>query len=156
MLLSISIIALVLKSNALANIQPRQNGSTGTSTSHTSITTKTTSSSPSTTYGDCCAVIANGVGLDLWYNSSVEITVATIITQIIQYDNTAITSLHTITNNASTSSGGWTFGEYSVGALTVSGVPSDLVYSGGEGNYAATMIATDTAITFDGTIVFVF
>jgi hypothetical protein len=150
MFLPFAIIILVLESQVFASIHKRQNSSTTSATHSASKTTSPASSSSS--HGDCCAIIANGVGLNIWYNKSVEITVATIVTQLLHYDNTVITSLHTVTNNASAS---WTAGEYPAGELTVSGVPTDLVATEDDGGYEATSIATDTGVTFDGTIVFV-
>jgi hypothetical protein len=152
MFLPFAIIILVLQNRVFAGILPREANSTTTTTSRSTSKTSSSLSSSSSSQGDCCAVLANGVGLELWYTGSVEITVATIVTQIIHYNNTVVTSLHTVTNNVSQS---WTTGEYAAGELTISGLPTNLVSNADGGGYEATTIATDTALTFDGTIVFV-
>jgi hypothetical protein len=50
----------------------------------------------------CCAVRPNFVGLGQWASTTVTATVATVITQYLQYNNTVVTSTTTVTNSSAT------------------------------------------------------
>jgi hypothetical protein len=155
MLLPFTLVLFALHSHVSANVLlPRQTSSPNSSTSRTASITTSTLSPSSSISADCCAIFASQVALDFWYNGSVEVILATVITQLIRYDNTVLTSLITVKNNASTSSGAWTTGDYDVGAVTIPGVPTDLVVYDEDG-YDKTIVATGTALTWKGTIVFV-
>ena len=50
----------------------------------------------------CCYIRPEFVGLGEWYNTTVTATVATVITQYIQYNNTVVTTSTTVTNDTAT------------------------------------------------------
>jgi len=50
----------------------------------------------------CCYIWPKFVGLGEWYTSSVTATVATVITQYIQYNNTVVTTSTTVYNETAT------------------------------------------------------
>jgi hypothetical protein len=171
MLLPFGLVLLVLDQYTYASLLARQTRTTShISNSSASSTSATITNSPqialsllpssisSTSHspigednGDCCVIIADRVALDIWYNKSLEVTVATVITQYLQYNDTVRTSLLTVMNNASRTSGAWkigTYGNHDYG-FTIPGVPLDLVRSEIVG-YAETVIGYDTAITQNG------
>jgi hypothetical protein len=50
----------------------------------------------------CCYIWPKFIGLGQWYNSSVTATVATVITQYLQYNNTVVTTSTTVYNASAT------------------------------------------------------
>lgn len=165
MLLPFGLVLLVLDRYTYASLLPRQTGTTShISNSSASSTSATITNSPQiasispTSHspigqdnGDCCVIIADRVALDIWYNNSLEVTVATVITQYLQYNDTVRTSLLTVTNNASRTSSAWKTGTYGGNnyGFTIPGVPRHLVRPDVVG-YAQTVIGYDTAITQNG------
>jgi hypothetical protein len=173
MLLPFGLILLVLDRTTHASLLPRQTGTTslfsnGSASSISATITGSpqiepslsssnispTSNSPiGQNNGGCCVIMGNRVALDIWYNKSLEVTVATVITQYLQYNDTVRTSLLTITNNASTTSGAWKTGTYGNYGLTIPGVPTDLVRSDMVG-YAQTVLGYETAVSQGGTTMY--
>lgn len=93
----------------------------------------------------CCYLDSFGVGLVLWWTSSVEITVATVSTIVYQYDNTAVTSFKTIKANSTQSLPTGVFNNF--GSITINGVPTDIVGSQLAGYEADTTLMTGTEFT---------
>jgi len=81
-------------------------------------------------------VYANNVDLNFWWNSSIEVTVATVITQYLQYNNTIIPSVITRHNNFTTVSTDvitYSFGNYSTRGITTIYTDVDFAYGGNVG-----------------------
>lgn len=76
----------------------------------------------------CCGMLADGVGLNYWWNSTRGRYVATVITSYIQYDNTVVTELATITGS---------------GAL-VGTIPNDIIPT--HNVYRGTVLADQSSI----------
>ncbi|KAI9659022.1 MAG: hypothetical protein M1821_001982 [Bathelium mastoideum] len=94
----------------------------------------------------CCAVAGDGVALNLWWTSSLEVTVATVITNYIQYNNTVLPgNMTTIYNHNATSD---LYGFYSIYSL--SGVPTTLDLGGNI--YGGTSILKATELVIDSTL----
>lgn len=108
----------------------------------------TTTSDAYPTIPTCCYIDSFGVGLVLWYTGSVEVTVATVSTIVYQYDNTAVTSYRTIKANGTQSLPTGVFNNF--GTDTISGIPTDIIGTGGIGlgGYEAdTTLITGTEFT---------
>ncbi|KUJ19043.1 uncharacterized protein LY89DRAFT_716658 [Mollisia scopiformis] len=93
----------------------------------------------------CCYLDSFGVGLVLWWTSSVEVTVATISTIVYQYDNTAVTSYKTIKANNTQSLPTGVFNNF--GTITISGVPTNIIGDDLAGYEADTTLITGTEFT---------
>lgn len=73
--------------------------------SNFSLTSLRPSASPTPTGSLCCEILADGVGLNYWWNQTVTAYTATVITRYIEYNNVVSTELATITNVNATKEG---------------------------------------------------
>jgi len=73
------------------------------------------------------------VGLNYWWTERLTVTAATVLTQYLQYNNTAITSTTTL---------------YNTGAVESVEVPSGIIPDHGEMEYSRTYVSTATAVAF--------
>ncbi|RDW56941.1 hypothetical protein BP5796_13008 [Coleophoma crateriformis] len=72
----------------------------------------------------CCWISDPFVNIQVWYNSSVDVTVSTVITQIYQYNNTRVTSYTTVSADDTPSA---TLFNGIDSNVTFSGVPTNII-----------------------------
>ncbi|KXT14109.1 hypothetical protein AC579_778 [Pseudocercospora musae] len=112
------------KSSAPSSQSPASLASAGaaTITNSANATRSSSSSSSSTTSAPstCCYLYPRGVGINTWWSSSVDITVATVITTWLKYNNTMIPGNSTTKTvvNAST-----IYGDHAVPSIEYTGIP---------------------------------
>ncbi|KAI9696673.1 MAG: hypothetical protein M1820_008047 [Bogoriella megaspora] len=126
----------------------------------------TNATTPSTT---CCEVVATGVALNEWWTSSYDITVATVITNYIQYNNTVLVGNVTTLHNPKASSvvlgssGYYTTtdlyglfinqaGGCQFCSPSLTGVPTTLAPNFAAQDYDATFILKGTEVVIDHTL----
>ncbi|KAI9697532.1 MAG: hypothetical protein M1820_007731, partial [Bogoriella megaspora] len=126
------------------SLQIANNATQDASASYTGTSNATNPTiSPSPT---CCMVVADGVGLNFWWNSSYEATVATVITNYIKYDNTVIPgNVTTIYNHSATQS---LYGTN--GYILRPDVPESLAQGPEAAAYGITSVLKGTEVVIDG------
>ncbi|KAK5015596.1 hypothetical protein LTR16_003293 [Cryomyces antarcticus] len=143
MITSFAFILLSLtKTRVMAEIFPRQTGIGPSSIMFTS-TTITPSPAPTTPAAQtCCEIWQQRVFLNDWYRSSYNHTIATILTQYIQYDDTLITTT-TIMRGADNT----VYGQYApyVG-FSLPGVPNNLLPNLPRNQYAFSSVLSGTTV----------
>lgn len=146
-MLQFFLLLFLLAASAVARIDRRQNIET---------------LFPASAYGDCCAVIASRVDLDVWYTGHVEVTVATVYTTLTSYSDTVVTAVSTYQNTANTLPGGSSYpatGVFVVATennrFTVAGLPTNIITPQGPGGYGATAFSTATVVSEAGVVVYV-
>ncbi|KAF7191821.1 hypothetical protein HII31_06866 [Pseudocercospora fuligena] len=93
---------------------------TATITNAANATRSSTSSSTTSAPSTCCYLYPRGVGINTWWSSSVDITVATVITTWLKYNNTMIPGNSTTKTviNAST-----IYGDHAVPSVEYTAIP---------------------------------
>ena len=124
--------------SALANL------SFGLYTNSSSSTSTATSTKPLyNTNVSCCNVVVNGVGLNFWYNETLEVVNETVVTEYIKYNNTIITTSTTqLANKTYDFPTASTFIRGDIPLTALTDVPSTLVALGED--YQGTILGIST------------
>ncbi|KAK4992338.1 hypothetical protein LTR66_006296 [Elasticomyces elasticus] len=95
-----------------------------------------------------CTLSVDGVGFNSWWSTHLEITVATVVTQYLQYNNTVIAGNKTTLFNTNASSI-YNTHYANLGPSWIPGLPTDLLEGLTQAYYAETIIAPGTAASVD-------
>ncbi|KAK4986327.1 hypothetical protein LTR50_005374 [Elasticomyces elasticus] len=95
-----------------------------------------------------CTLSVDGVGFNSWWSTHLEITVATVVTQYLQYNNTVIAGNKTTLFNTNASSI-YNTHYANIGPSWITALPTDLLEGLTQAYYAETIIAPGTAATVD-------
>ncbi|KAI5364973.1 hypothetical protein Slin15195_G045110 [Septoria linicola] len=85
-----STITSSMSTNSPASIAAAGPASTTSATHATSSISTTTTYTPKNETNGCCYIYPRAVGINTWWTSSVDVTVATVITTWLQYNNTIV------------------------------------------------------------------
>lgn len=117
---------------------------------------------PASAYGDCCAIVATRVALNVWYTGYVKVTVATVYTTLTSYSDTVVTAVSTSYNTVNTLPGGSSYNPYGLSLratenlpFTVAGLPTNIITPQGAAGYGETVLSAATVVSGAGVLVYV-